>query len=352
MINKRDIYKKPSIAYKEIAARIFVVIVFLFFFSAELYNYLTPPTKKQLSEIVEEFNQTHILHRAKEKECQTEETLLSNTFKITQEVEKAPILVTQIKVPHKIEKEETPIVEKETVQAPVIQTVTPSMKLLQAIKDDNLAEVKELVTAQKDFNTSGVNVHKMIEHRQYKIASLLIDHDIVNVNDTNKQGRTILHQASIMGHGGLIRLIASKGADINAQSINGVSALHYPVRQGYKKTITRLLDLGINPNLKATYQVPGLYWNQTTPLLIAAKQGRVSVFKQLIEHGADINAVDGDGKTMLDLAKKFKQEDMINYLLTLPEFKPQEPLGASEPVDQNLTHESSTLESNSSSATL
>lgn len=50
-------------------------------------------------------------------------------------------------------------------------------------------------------------------------------------------------------------------------------------------------------------------------LVAAAKEERISVVRKLIENGADINAVNKDGKTALMIAKEQKNDDLVDYLI-------------------------------------
>ena len=64
-----------------------------------------------------------------------------------------------------------------------------------------------------------------------------------------------------------------------------------------------------------------IYFLQDRPLHEAARLGRVNVVGTLIEHGADIYAVDGRGKTAMTVALDRKQkcvDEYMDYICNLP----------------------------------
>jgi len=74
--------------------------------------------------------------------------------------------------------------------------------------------------------------------------------------------------------------------------MGGMSALHYSARSGLLKSVKALVKAGadvdrVNPV------------DNTTPLIVAAINGRYEVAKYLLDHGADPNASEKDGLTPL-----------------------------------------------------
>ena len=54
-----------------------------------------------------------------------------------------------------------------------------------------------------------------------------------------------------------------------------------------------------------------------TPLMYAAKYGKLEMAKTLVKAGANLKAVNKDNETALDYAKKYKMADLEAYFLTL-----------------------------------
>lgn len=71
--------------------------------------------------------------------------------------------------------------------------------------------------------------------------------------------------------------------------------------------IKSLLDQGMDVNHGGFFNIP--------PLLRAALYGKSEAFKTLIEHGADKNAKDRQGRTALELAKKYNHQKIVEILL-------------------------------------
>ena len=68
----------------------------------------------------------------------------------------------------------------------------------------------------------------------------------------------------------------------------GLTALHYAVRDGHVAVVTALLDAGADVNERTG-------GDQSTPLVIAAVNGRYDLGMSLLERGADPNLVSDDG---------------------------------------------------------
>ena len=89
------------------------------------------------------------------------------------------------------------------------------------------------------------------------------------------------------------RLLA-KGADVNAHSVHGETALHRAALAGHEKVVRLLLDHGA--------QVGAFNAKGETPLHYASAAGDVKVATMLLEAGADPNTRDSAGRTPRALA--------------------------------------------------
>ena len=71
--------------------------------------------------------------------------------------------------------------------------------------------------------------------------------------------------------------------------------------------IRLLLELGIDVNDGGFFNIP--------PLLRAALYGKSKALQTLIEWGADKNIKDTQGRTALELAKKYNHPEIVEILL-------------------------------------
>lgn len=89
-------------------------------------------------------------------------------------------------------------------------------------------------------------------------------------------------------------LLLQYGAYVTTKALEGESALHRAVHNGYDKVIELLIAHGAD--------LEGRY-DQMTPLMIAAKQGRPCLTGLLLQHGADVHAcISASGWTPLFIA--------------------------------------------------
>ena len=74
------------------------------------------------------------------------------------------------------------------------------------------------------------------------IASVI--KEVTNVNELNRFGVSLLHEASAKGDTEGVKLLLEHGAEVNRQSLNGSSPLHEAVREGNAVTASILIEYG------------------------------------------------------------------------------------------------------------
>ncbi len=77
-----------------------------------------------------------------------------------------------------------------------------------------------------------------------------------------------------------VKSLLAKGADVNAKTQYGVTALSFAAERGHFEVVKTLLEDGADPNLKDTFE------GGRTPLGNAAGRGHLRVVKLLLEKGA------------------------------------------------------------------
>ena len=131
--------------------------------------------------------------------------------------------------------------------------------------------------------------------------------------------------AAIRGYYNMIKLLIERGADVNAKSKDGNTALITATSYGRIENVKLLIDKGADINAKSK--------NGGTALIWAAKMGRTEIIKLLLEKGADVSAKmneymgeegvfqtlapkakDKEEKTALDYAKEKGNEEIVKLL--------------------------------------
>lgn len=116
--------------------------------------------------------------------------------------------------------------------------------------------------------------------------------DGADVNAETSDGTTPLHWAFERGYLNAARLLLENGADIHRLNYRGNTYLHHACNYGNEESVAFLLERGaeVNPHNH----------DGTTPLHVACSRGRTAIARVLLLHGADPDARDKQGQTPLD----------------------------------------------------
>jgi ankyrin repeat protein len=160
----------------------------------------------------------------------------------------------------------------------------------QAIRNDNLSLLLHLIKAQ------GANVKDQSEQTPLMFAAAFGSRDAVralvdsgaDINATSKSGLTALHLA--WRDESVVRLLLDHGANVNAKSQLGFTPLIVAASAtGTAGVVTLLLNKGADVNAAENRRV--------TPLIAAASVGNTAAAKILLDRGANANAfADGSGQ--------------------------------------------------------
>lgn len=122
----------------------------------------------------------------------------------------------------------------------------------------------------------------------------------------NKAGETLLMVSAREGHDEIVNTLILKGADVNAKSDQGHSAMTYASRYGHLSIVQYLLNHGAEVNISNN--------NGWTPLLKAARGGHLEVVEYLLAHDAELGSRNSGRLDALALAKRYKHKLVVNYL--------------------------------------
>ena len=141
--------------------------------------------------------------------------------------------------------------------------------------------------------------HVVVRHcPNVEFVALLVEHYGVDINTKNEDGWTSLHQAAIQNpHVEVIKYLLEHGAEINAKDVDGWIPLHLVTSNPNGEVLKYLVEKGADVNAKTNYG--------DTALLDLAKFSphrtvlNVDVFESLVNHGAEADIKDREGRTPL-----------------------------------------------------
>jgi len=150
-------------------------------------------------------------------------------------------------------------------------------------------------------------------------------------------GDTAVMMAARTGAAGAIRVLMEAGANVNAKETwGGTTALMWAVSENHAEAARLLIGGGADVNARSNYvaaangrgfegrtpvanrndpKVEEFASGWLTPLMLAAREGNVDMARILVDAGADVNAVAGDGKTALALSIFNGNYDVASFLV-------------------------------------
>ena len=191
-------------------------------------------------------------------------------------------------------------------------------ELLQAVKDEDLEKVKELLkTIDPDCSYRGDGEPRSplvaaARSGNLPIAQLLVDAN-ADVEYHAAGDETSLMAAAARGDLAFVKYLVSKSADVNRKLTGDGSALLVASRQGHLETVNFLISEGAEVNA----QIRG----DGTALICAVRNNHYQVAKLLLENGADpyqnspgdeypmYHARSSNNKAMINLLKQYDKEN-------------------------------------------
>jgi ankyrin repeat protein len=155
-----------------------------------------------------------------------------------------------------------------------------------AMRGDRQA-VRAALTRKADVNVAQVDgttaLHWAVERDDLETADLLIRAG-ARVDARTREGVVPLQLAAVNGSATMIDRLLKAGADPNASLTAGAdTAVMMAARTGNPQAIRVLVEAGANVNAKES-------WGGTTALMWAVSEGHLDAARALIAAGADVNA--------------------------------------------------------------
>lgn len=165
-----------------------------------------------------------------------------------------------------------------------------------------------------------------------------------NLNIRGSQGVTLLHLACMGGSGDIVRALVDNGADLNAQTMSAWTVLHAAASNKSAEPLEYLLACGLEPNISDDDMTTPLHLSAANgsdehlQMLLAARAdvsaldsgnclalhyassnwrilNRTDVLSSLATCGIDINLSACDGLSPLQIAAKYGSPLVVQWLL-------------------------------------
>ncbi len=130
-----------------------------------------------------------------------------------------------------------------------------------------------------------------------------------SIDIADDRGRTPLMTAARVGNAGATKYLLDAGADRSRKSPQGLNAIHWAAEgaEGNGETITVLLEAGMALESRAA--------DGSTPLILAALNGRTPQIIELLSRGADVDATNSWGLSPLMAAASNGSPDAVKAVL-------------------------------------
>ena len=162
-------------------------------------------------------------------------------------------------------------------------------------------------------------LHTAINGKKIEFAEMLLGiQPHININLKDGRGNTPLLLAVQERLDDIVRVLLKFKADLEPRNKKGETAFLLAIKHKAESTWKNMLS---ESTWKTMLQnSDGIILNEgggaiPTALHMAAKHGQLEVVQQLLEHGADVNALGGQYNTALQAAAASGFEDVVKYLL-------------------------------------
>lgn len=221
-----------------------------------------------------------------------------------------------------------------SIQTQVVPNTPANRKAAEAMARADVAKVERTMAQQEqtrvaDLRANGMQIVRLLLERRVDVnaqikdgstalmaaartgseaaVTLLIAHG-ARTDAKTADGQTFLMFAAQSHSATLVNLFLTHGSDVNARDERGYTALIMAVLSHNPEGAKSLVAQGADVNAKNVYG--------DTPLTMAETwQGsEVEMVQFLLDHGADPEMKDGQGRSPLQRAREYKNQALINLL--------------------------------------
>lgn len=195
------------------------------------------------------------------------------------------------------------------------ETLPDTARFTVAIERGDLALAREWLDTglPPDFEGSRIGSGMMIAAWEGNVPMMEIFLSRkANINKTNSLGETALLHAAWKGNLAAVRWLVEHGARLNRDGKQW-AALHYASFAGHGEIVRYLLERGADVN--------ALSVNGSTPLMMAAREGKEAIASRLMASGAKRDVVNDLGDTAVTWAMRNNNVTIAREIATSRQFE-------------------------------
>lgn len=182
--------------------------------------------------------------------------------------------------------------------------------LILAAGSNNLEMVNALLKGHADVNLKNKNgfsaLSRALIYNHEDVSQLLLRHPSIDINVNGANGASTLIVYVLRDREDVVKDLVARGANLNAQDVDGDTALHCAVKTGNVNLVKLLIEKGAS--IKTRDKLG------STPLMWAGGYGQDQAARILLEHGADPNEKDDQGRNAAQWADDNAHHELGDFL--------------------------------------
>ncbi|XP_057520165.1 ankyrin repeat domain-containing protein EMB506, chloroplastic isoform X1 [Amaranthus tricolor] len=194
-------------------------------------------------------------------------------------------------------------------------------------KGSPVATIDNKQTTLKYKDELAKEIEHLLEPEEWKI---LQNNPAPNFERISTANWCPLHTLALSGQVHFLDQLLEKGASIDLQDKNGLTALHASIIGKKEAVISHLLRKGANPHITDKDGVSTLHY--------AVQVSAIQTVKLLIKYDVDVNASDNEGWTPLHIAMQSRDRDIAKVLIINGADKSRKNKDGKTPLDLSLAY--------------